>query len=301
ARSVPRVLNLYGPTEATVWASSAAVRPGDDRVTIGRPLGNSRLYVLDAAGRPCPVGVPGELYLGGQGVARGYHAREDLTAQRFPSDPERGRLFRTGDLGRWLADGTVEFLGRDDRQVKLRGFRIELGEIEAQLRRHPGVTDAVVEVRGPDDDRRLIAWVVGLDAVHPNDLRAHLRAHLPDYMVPAQFVALDRVPLNPNGKLDRAALPDPATPQGAHRVYVAPGSPLEQSLAEVWAEVLGVGRVGRDDDFFELGGHSLLAVQIVARIRASVGIGLSLRDFMQTPTIAACAARIRPNDAQRSA
>ncbi|HEV3052244.1 MAG TPA: amino acid adenylation domain-containing protein, partial [Longimicrobium sp.] len=262
---------LYGPTEGTILASAHPV-PADGRVEgnpIGRPLGNVRLYVCDALGRPQPAGVPGELLIGGAGVARGYLGRSAMTAERFVPDPfsaEGGaRLYRTGDRARWRADGTLEYLGRTDFQVKVRGFRIEPGEIESVLRGHESVTDCVVVAREDvPGDRRLVAYVVG--GVEAEELRAHLRGSLPDYMVPAAFVVLEALPLTPNGKLDRKALPAPELGSAEDR-YVAPRTPVEEVLAGIWAEVLRLERVGVHDNFFALGGHSLLAVTLVERMR----------------------------------
>jgi amino acid adenylation domain-containing protein len=287
-----RLINGYGPTENTTFTCCHTVdaRWDGGPVPIGTPIGNTRVYVLDGGMRPAPVGVPGELYAGGDGVARGYLNRVALTAARFVPDPfsssPGARMYRTGDRARWRADGTVEFLGRVDEQVKLRGFRIEPGEIETVLRRHPGVVDCTVVAREHrPGDRRLVAYVVGdADAA---SLRAHLLRALPDYMVPAAFVALDALPLTRNGKVDRAALPAPDYDAGGR--YVAPRTPTEEVLAEIWAGVLGVARVGVHDDFFALGGHSLLATRVVSRIRAVLGVELPLRAHFAGPTVAGLA------------
>jgi amino acid adenylation domain-containing protein len=280
-------VNAYGPTETTVCATSAACE-ADGRVpAIGRALENVRVYVLDAAGRPAPVGVPGELYVGGAGVARGYLGRPGLTAERFVPDPfgaAGGRLYRTGDRVRWSARGELEFLGRVDAQVKVRGFRIEPGEIEGALRRSVGVADCVVVVREDvPGETRLVAYVVG--DVEAGVLREHLLRELPEYMVPAAFVPLERLPLTPNGKLDRKALPAPEEDAYARRSYEAPLGEVEAALAEIWAEVLGVGRVGRWDHFFELGGHSLLAIRLIERMRR-VGLYTDVRALFTTPVLA---------------
>jgi hypothetical protein len=232
-----------------------------------------------------PVGVPGELYVGGAGVARGYLNRPELTAERFVEDPfAPGRLYRTGDRVRWMADGTLEYLGRLDEQVKIRGFRIELGEIEAALRQAPGVRDCTVVVREDEiGDRRLVAYVVG-DA-EAQMLRDRLRQSLPEYMVPAAFVALERLPLTANGKLDRKALPAPEGDAYARRSYEAPLGEVEAALAEIWGEVLGVERVGRWDHFFELGGHSLLAIKLIGRMRRA-GLYADVRALFTTPVLA---------------
>ncbi|HYR12414.1 MAG TPA: amino acid adenylation domain-containing protein, partial [Longimicrobium sp.] len=283
---------LYGPTEGTILASTHPV-PQDGIVyghPIGRPLGNVRLYVCDTFGSPQPAGVPGELLIGGTGVARGYLGRAAMTAERFVPDPFSGRpgarLYRTGDRARWRADGTLEYLGRTDFQVKIRGFRIELGEIEAALREHEGVRECAVLVREDAGERRLVAYVVS-DA-EAEALRAHVRRSLPEYMVPGAFVVLDALPLTPNGKLDRKALPAPEFASDADR-YVAPRTPVEEVLAGIWAEVLKVERVGVHDNFFALGGHSLLAVTLVERMRRR-GVRADVRALFTTPTVAELAA-----------
>ncbi|HEU4560478.1 MAG TPA: amino acid adenylation domain-containing protein, partial [Longimicrobium sp.] len=289
------VTNLYGPTEAAVDVSCWTC-PRDasaDVVPIGRPVWNTALYVLDAAGRPAPVGVPGELYIGGVQVARGYQGRPAMTAERFVPDPFSAqggvRLYRTGDRARWRADGAIEYLGRLDFQVKVRGFRIELGEIEAALRGHEGVTDCVVVARAQAGEQRLVAYVVG-DA-DAEALRAYVRRSLPEYMVPSAFVSLDALPLTSNGKLDRKALPAPDFASAAER-YVAPRTETEQLLAEIWAEVLRLERVGVEESFFELGGHSLLATSVVSRVREVFGVELPLRAIFETPTVGNLAPRV---------
>jgi hypothetical protein len=243
--------------------------------------------------RPAPAGVPGELYIGGVQVARGYLGRPGLTAERFVPDPfspvPGARLYRTGDRARWRADGALEYLGRLDQQVKVRGFRIEPGEVEAALRQHPQVRDCAVVARDEAGGPRLVAYVVG-DA-EAEALRAHLRERLPEPMVPAAFVSLDALPLTPNGKLDRRALPAPEYASGAER-YVAPETEVERALAEIWADVLGVERVGRLDGFFDLGGHSLLVMQMTARVRAAFGVQLSIRTVFAAPTLDALAGEI---------
>jgi amino acid adenylation domain-containing protein len=287
---------LYGPTEGTILASTHPV-PADGIVAghpIGRPLGNVCLYVCDALGGPQPAGVPGELLIGGAGVARGYLGRSAMTAERFVPDPFGGelgaRLYRTGDRARWRVDGTLEYLGRVDQQVKIRGFRIEPGEIEAVLRGHESVTDCVVVAREDvSGEQRLVAYVVG--GVEADELREHLRESLPEYMVPAAFVGLEALPLTPNGKLDRKALPAPEYTAGADR-YVAPRTPTEEVLAGIWAEVLRLERVGVEERFFELGGHSLLATQVVSRVREAFGVELPLRALFETPTVAGLAPQV---------
>ncbi|RKH75115.1 amino acid adenylation domain-containing protein, partial [Corallococcus sp. AB032C] len=290
-----RLINTYGPTEATVVATLTDC-VADGRVpAIGKPLANVHAYVLDARGEPVPVGVRGELYLGGVGVARGYAGRPALTAERFVPDAFSGdagaRLYRTGDVVRWREDGTLEFVGRGDAQVKVRGFRIELGEVEAVLRAAPTVKDAVVLVREDvPGDRRLVAYVVA-DAPDVSVLREHLKQHLPEYMVPAAFVALPALPLTANGKVDRKALPAPDF-TGDDREHVPPRTDTEERLAGLWRPLLGVTRVGATDSFFDLGGHSLLATQAISRIREAFGVELPLRALFDAPTVEGLSARI---------
>ncbi|HEV2145780.1 MAG TPA: amino acid adenylation domain-containing protein [Longimicrobiaceae bacterium] len=293
---VERVLNLYGPTEDTVYSTWCEVDRGAGRVGIGRPIPGSRAYVLDAAGAPAPVGVPGELCLAGAGLARGYQAQPGLTAERFLPDPfaeELGaRMYRTGDRARWLTTGELEYLGRVDAQVKVRGFRIEPGEVEAVLRAHSAVSEAVVASR---DEGWLVAWLVpveGAEVPEAGALRGWLRERLPDYMVPSAFVRLEALPRTPSGKVDRRALPDPeiegAEARGGH---VAPRTPTEEVLAVIWADVLGGERVGAHDDFFALGGHSLMAIRLVDHLRAVMGVELPLRTLFDHPTLEGLAAR----------
>ncbi|HEV2150362.1 MAG TPA: amino acid adenylation domain-containing protein, partial [Longimicrobiaceae bacterium] len=290
-----RLFNAYGPTEATVCATLQECRAGEGASPgIGGPIANARVYVLDAAGEPVPAGAAGELYVGGAGVARGYQRRPELTAERFVPDPFGGepgaRLYRTGDRGRWRGDGTIEFLGRVDHQVKVRGFRVEPGEVEAWLSEHPEVREAVVLAReDAPGDRRLVAYYVGAGAVEA--LRAHLLERLPEYMVPAAYVRLEQMPLTPNGKLDRRALPAPEGDAYARRGYEAPQGEMEQALAEIWAEVLRLERVGRWDHFFELGGHSLLAVRVLERMRQR-GLHLEVRALFTTPVLAELAGEV---------
>nr|QEO74352.1 condensation domain-containing protein [uncultured bacterium] len=282
------VWNLYGPTETAVWATACEVERGADIITIGRPVGNTEVYLLDANREPVPVGVAGELYIGGDGLARGYENRPDLTAERFVPNPfacEPGaRMYRTGDLARFLADGRVEHLGRMDYQVKLRGFRVELGEIESVILEHEAVREAVVVAR----EESLVAYVTtgGEEAPAHFELRAFLESRLPGYMIPAQFVKMERLPLSLNGKVDRKQLPAPEETRPELRVpFVAPRTPTEEKVAEVWMEVLGLERVGVNDNFFQLGGHSLLATQILSRVRAALGADVSLRALLESPTV----------------
>ncbi|CRM77714.1 Linear gramicidin synthase subunit D [Pseudomonas sp. 24 E 13] len=279
--------NLYGPTEAavdvTAWNCARSDVP--DNTPIGKPIANTRMYVLDAQLQPVPLGVVGELFIGGVQVARGYLNRAQLTAERFLEDPfSAGRMYRTGDLGRYLPDGNLEYLGRNDDQVKIRGLRIELGEIQARLIEHPAVKDAVVVAC----EDRLVAYYTGA-ATAIDALRSQLLQHLPDFMVPALFMHLDALPLSPNGKLDRKALPAPGTASLSVREYEAPEGDCEILLARLWAELLKVERVGRHDNFFELGGHSLLAVSLIGRLRQE-GMEADVRGLFEQPTLAGYAA-----------
>ncbi|WP_409300292.1 thioesterase domain-containing protein, partial [Pseudomonas sp. KCJK8993] len=279
--------NLYGPTEAAIDVTHwTCVDEGRDGVPIGEPIANVQTYVLDAQLQPVPSGVAGELYLGGTGLARGYHCRPALTAERFIASPFTvgDRLYRTGDRVRQRHDGVIEYLGRLDHQVKLRGLRIELGEIEARLLEHEQVHEASVQVL---DGKHLVGYLVldGAGEDWREALSVHLAAHLPDYMVPAQWVVLEQMPLSPNGKLDRKALPKPDASLQA-REYVAPQSPLEQQVAQIWAQVLEVERVGLHDNFFELGGHSLLVLLLKERIRKATASELSVSQLMLNPTVA---------------
>jgi amino acid adenylation domain-containing protein len=290
-----RVINGYGPTENTTFTCCYTVpAPGVQGdaaapIPIGSPIANTRVYVLDAAGEPVPVGIPGELYAGGAGVARGYLERPGLTAERFVPDPfspvPGGRAYRTGDRARWRPDGTLSYLGRRDGQVKIRGFRIELGEVETALRQQPGVADAVAVVREDTrGERQLVAYIVGgrdVDAI-----RTHLGGRLPEHMVPAAFVPLDRLPLTPNGKLNRQALPAPVFESHRHAEHATPSSsPIEEVVAGIWAEVLRLDRFGVTDNFFALGGHSLLAMRVVSRLRDTLGVEIPLRTLFEHPTV----------------
>ncbi|MFD2168562.1 amino acid adenylation domain-containing protein [Tumebacillus lipolyticus] len=286
------IVNQYGPTECTMTSTYRQLEPTDlvrTEMLAGRPIPNNRLYVLDEAKHPVPIGVAGEVYLGGAGVTRGYLNRPELTADSFLANPFRPeeRLYKTGDRARLLADGTLEFLGRLDNQVKLRGLRIELGEVQAALTRHPLVQDAVVIVRTDAGIERLVAYFIteqGSGEVESGQLRQFLHESLPEYMLPSVFVRMERFPLSANGKLDRRALPTPQ--EGiAKREYVAPRTPVEEVVASVWEEVLGVEKVGARDDFFELGGHSLLATQIVSRLNAAFQLQISLQRLFEAHTV----------------
>ncbi len=296
--------NLYGPTEAaidTTWWRCEGEDEAEEwsGVPIGRAIANVKLYVLDQELKPAPVGVSGELYIGGVGLARGYHGRTELTAERFVPNPyssEAGaRLYRTGDLARYRSDGVLEYVGRVDHQVKVRGYRIELGEIEAALRENAVVKEAVVVVRGDGEAQRLVAYLVCEAGATPasSELREQLQGQLPDYMVPSQYVLLERLPLTPSGKVDRRALP--ATDVGDRSLaesYVAPRTPTEEILVGIWAQLLKIKQVGIHDDFFALGGHSLLATQLVSRVRSVFQVEVPLRQLFDRPTIAGLAAEI---------
>jgi amino acid adenylation domain-containing protein len=303
AREHVRLINVYGPTENTTYSTFYAPDsvPADAAaVPIGRAVANSRAYVLDERLNPVPVGVPGELYVDGHGLARGYLGRPGLTAERFVPDPfgaAGARLYRTGDLARWLPEGVLEFQGRIDQQVKVRGFRIEPGEIQAALLAEPGVRDAVVVARqDASGDRALAAYVVPREgeSINPAALRVRLGERLPAYMVPSFIVPMDALPLAPGGKVDRRALPAPASASisPGDAAFVPPATPEEQAIAAVWSEVLGIERVGATDGFFSLGGHSLRAVRIITRIEEALGVRLPVSALFDTPTVRGLAERV---------
>ncbi|MEU9096724.1 non-ribosomal peptide synthase/polyketide synthase [Streptomyces sp. NPDC048361] len=292
------VVDGYGPTETTTFATRRPFRAGDPLpavLPIGRPLDNTRVYVLDDVLQPQPPGIPGELYIAGAGLARGYAGRPGATAARYLADPfgpPGTRMYRTGDIVRWSADGELHFVGRADDQIKIRGFRVEPAEIEARLTAHPAVAEAVVSPYTLDGRKRLAAHLVPADgAVMPaaTELRAHLAADLPDYMLPAAFVTVPRLPLTSNGKVDHRKLPEPDWTAGGDSAYRAPAGEIEQTLADIWADLLGVERVGVDDNFFMLGGDSILSIQVVSRARAA-GVALTPRDLFRHPTVARLAA-----------
>ena len=297
------VWNMYGPTETTVWSTVYPFSSGDGPVPIGRPIANTETYVLDAHLQPLPVGVAGELYIGGDGVARGYRGRPEQTAEKFIPDPfskEPGaRLYKTGDRARYRPDGNIEFLGRLDDQVKIRGFRIELGELEAVLGSHPGVREAVVLVREDvPGDRRLAGYLVAAQKPGPslNELYGFLRDRLPGHMIP-NLVVLDALPLTPNGKVDRRALPAPdqVRPE-PEESFEGPRNAVEEVVAGIWSKVLGVDRVSRYDNFFDLGGHSLLAMRVVAGLEEHLGLRINPGELMfQTlgQLAAACEERLQ--------
>jgi amino acid adenylation domain-containing protein len=295
-RMVGRLENLYGPTEASVDVTSWRCEPGKEGevVPIGRPIANTRIYIVDEEGELVGAGVRGEIQIGGEGVGRGYHGRAELTAERFVPDvysKERGgRLYKTGDIGRWREDGRIEYVGRKDQQVKVRGHRVEMGEIEAAIMQDARIKHCVAIVREDKRaDRRIVAYLECSEgaAIEIEELRKKLKAELPEYMLPASFVVLERWPLTPNGKLDRKSLPAPEQTRGELEVvYVEPRTPTEELIAEIWSQVLGVERVGIHDNFFDLGGHSLLATQMVSRIRDAFQVDLRVRSVFEGPTVA---------------
>ncbi|HEU0301668.1 MAG TPA: amino acid adenylation domain-containing protein, partial [Longimicrobium sp.] len=290
--------NAYGPTENTVGVSSQLCRPDARVPAIGRPFDNVRAYVLDEAMQPVPAGFPGELYAGGPGVARGYHGRPGLTAEKFVPDPFGGvagaRLYRTGDRARWRPDGTLEFMGRGDQQLKVRGYRVEPGEIVARLSARPGVRDAFVMAREDAGVERLVAYVLAARgaAPDPQRMRQELQEHLPEYMVPAAVVVVDEIPLTPNGKVDRTRLPAPDFSAAAAEEQVPPRGELERVVADAWCQVLGVERVGVNASFFEIGGHSLLLAQLQEKLEAALGRQIPLVDLFRYPTVRSFAARL---------
>lgn len=306
--------NMYGPTETTIWSSTEPATETTGTVSIGRPIANTQLYVLDSSREPVPIGAPGELWIGGAGVARGYWDRPELTAERFLPDPfvkgehaKGARMYRTGDLVRWMSDGRIDFLGRVDHQVKIRGYRIELGEIEARLATHEDLREVVVIARevetagGISSDKRLVAYYTAAPGhtPDPEKLRAHLRETLPDFMVPSHFMELARFPLTPNAKIDRKQLPAPD--ENANRTeFVEAANDIERQIADIWMRILGVSKVGTQDNFFELGGHSLLAVQAHREIKIATGKDLTITDIFRFPTIAALASYLGGGDASDS-
>ncbi|MBD1837880.1 non-ribosomal peptide synthetase [Coleofasciculus sp. FACHB-501] len=297
-----RLWNLYGPTETTIWSTIHPVENSDACVSIGRPIANTQVYILDTHLQPVPVGVTGELYISGKGLSRGYLNRPELTAEKFIPNPflEKSEtselLYKTGDLARYLPNGELEYLGRIDHQVKVRGFRIELGEIEAVLNQHPGVQQAVVIAREDNsNDKYLVAYVVPKQeaATTPVQLRSFLKEKLPNYMVPSSFVLLEAIPLTPNGKIDRRALPEPDTARPElESAYIAPRTAIEEVVAGIWTQVLGLEQVGMRDRFFDLGGHSLLATQVISRLREAFQVEIPLRFLFESPTVAGLAERI---------
>ena len=282
-----KIVHVYGPTETTVYATYHpvdAIEEGAGTIPIGKPLANTTAYIVDKQGKPQPIGVVGELWVGGEGVARGYLKREELTKEKFILSPFKAgeRLYKTGDLARWLKDGSIEFIGRVDEQVKVRGFRIELGEIEARLLQHGHVKEAVVIAREREGGKELVAYLVGEGTLEVREIKEYLGTSLPEYMVPAHFLQLEKFPLNPSGKVDKKALPEP---EGGGGEYTAPENEIQEKLARIWSEVLKVEKVGIHDNFFELGGHSLKATLVAARIHKEFNVVLPLKEIFEKPTI----------------
>nr|AEU11003.1 NpnC [Nostoc sp. 152] len=289
--------NAYGPTEASVCATVAKCTPNDQKVSIGRPIANTQIYILDQHLQPVPIGVPGELHIGGAGLARGYLNRPELTQEKFIPNPfNNSKLYKTGDLARYLPDGNIEYLGRIDNQVKIRGFRIELGEIETILNQHQNIqTSCVIAHIDNSGDKRLIAYIVPQPQATPtiDQLRSHIKTQLPEYMIPSAIIILESLPLTPNGKIDRRALPAPEFQSQPTEKFVAPRTPVEEILALTWTQILRIEIIGIHDNFFELGGHSLLATQLISRIRSNLQIELPLRSLFAAPTIAQLAQNIQ--------
>ncbi|WP_293374350.1 non-ribosomal peptide synthetase, partial [Nevskia sp.] len=283
--------NMYGPTETTIWSSCERISVGDEPISIGRPIANTQFHILDARDQPVPLGVAGQLHIGGDGLARGYYLRDELTAEKFIANPfGAGRLYRSGDLARWLPDGRVQHLGRMDHQTKLRGFRIELGEIEAGLMSHGGVANAAVLLREdvPGAPRLVAYYEAGASKHSPAELRAALAEHLPEYMIPAAWLEMAALPLTPNGKIDRRALPMPDAAKTVEAEYVAPTSATETLLCRIWAEVLKRERIGTSDDLFSLGADSIQIFQIAARANRE-NLKLTAKQLIQSRSIAVLA------------
>ena len=297
-----RLHNHYGPTEThVVTALTLSGDPGQWPAVpaIGHPISNTRIYILDEHRQLVPIGVPGEIYIGGVGLARGYLGRAPLTQERFTVDPfsadPQARMYKTGDLGRWRTDGVIEYLGRNDDQVKIRGYRIELGEVQAQLAAHERIREvAVIAREDAQGQKRLVAYIVPRDpgGIGAEELRTHLKARMPEHMIPSAYVTLDRLPLNPNGKLDRRALPQPDISAYASQQYEAPQGEVEKVLAAIWQELLHLERVGRRDNFFELGGHSLIGMRLVSRVAERMSVRLPAASVFKYPTVEAMASII---------
>jgi acyl-coenzyme A synthetase/AMP-(fatty) acid ligase/acyl carrier protein len=298
-----RFVNMYGPTETTVHSTYhpltlAEINDRETRSRIGKALPDLKVHVLDKEMQMVPIGVKGEIYIGGPGLARGYLDRPELTADRFLPDPfsewQGERMYRTGDQGSRRADGSLEYFGRLDMQVKIRGYRIELGEIESALLDFPGAKQCVVIVREDvPGEKKLVAYLVADEEVTTGELRDHLKNRLPEYMIPSAFVILEAMPLTPNRKIDRRALPAPTAMRGLDETnYVVPRTQLEEAVAGIWADVLHLERVGAEDNFFALGGHSLLATQIMSRIRETFNLEVPLRSLFESPTVASTARAI---------
>ncbi len=298
-----RLVNNYGPTETTVGATIYELSAADvtlRELPIGRPIGNVQTYILDGNRQPLPIGVPGELHIGGAGLARGYLNRPELTDERFIpnpfSDSPSDRLYKTGDLARYLSDGNIEYVGRIDDQVKIRGFRLEIGEIEAALSQHPNLLSVAVALREDiPGQKSLVAYIVTVQESAPtvSELRDFLKQQLPDYMIPNAFVSLPALPITPNGKVDRRVLPAPDINSLIQTLeFVAPQTPTEELVASIWEKVLGVEQASVNDNFFELGGHSLLATQVVSQLNSSLGLHLPLSKLFELPTVASLSSYI---------
>jgi hypothetical protein len=289
------IINMYGPTETCIWSSTHKLDGEHGTIPIGTPTANTQMYILDRCGQPVPTGVTGELFIGGDGVARGYLNRAELTAERFIADPfssnPQARFYRTGDMARYKVDGKIEFLGRNDFQVKIRGYRIELGEIEKLLDKHPAINKSVVIAREDvPGDKRLVAYLIPYSgqSVTSTELREYMKADLPEFMIPAHFVTMKEFPLTPNLKTDRKALPAPdQAALQSETAYVPPQNDLEQKIAAMWREILNVSKVGMNDNFFDLGGHSLLTVEAHRRLKEIVETTLSVTDLFRFTTIRA--------------
>ncbi len=282
-----KLVNNYGPTENTVVTTSFVVDKEYDNIPIGKPISNTQIYIINKENKLQPIGVPGELCIAGESLAKGYLNREALTAEKFIENPfeEGQRLYKTGDLARWLSDGNIEFLGRIDNQVKIRGYRIELGEIESQLLKYKGIGEVIVIAKEAEGNKYLCSYITGDREFTVSELREHLSKELPEYMIPAYFIKLNTLPLTANGKIDRKALPEPDGSIARGAEYVAPSNEIEEKLAGIWSEVLGIERVGVNDNFFEIGGHSLKAINITAKISKELNVSVSLREMFEAPTI----------------
>jgi acyl-coenzyme A synthetase/AMP-(fatty) acid ligase/acyl carrier protein len=289
--------NQYGPTEThVVTAHTISAEQGNitEYPPIGRPVSNTEILILDQGLKPVPAGIIGEIYAAGDNLARGYLNRDDLTRERFIPHPfeKDGRMYRTGDIGRWFKDGTIEFLGRNDDQVKIRGYRVELGEIETCLLRHPDIREAVVLARKVQGETELAAYVSGPEKLGPADMRTHLKKFLPFYMIPAHIIRVDGFQFTAHGKVDKKSLPDPSRMEPIHPEYIPPRTEIEKRITEIWESVLGVQKAGLSDNFFESGGHSLKAAQMAGRIRKEMRVDLPLREIFTNPVLESLAAYI---------
>ena len=289
-----KFINAYGPTESTVCAACHEVKtiPNSNIIPIGKPIDNIKIYILDNHLRPVPIGLQGELYIGGIGLARGYQNRPDLTAERFIPNPfsnsEGQRMYKSSDLAKYLPDGKIVFLGRIDNQVKFRGFRIELEEIEAHLNEHPNIQHSLVLARkAKNGEQKLVAYYVTTKMTNGQDLslKKFLHKYLPDFMVPSTFIKLDKFPLTPNNKIDRKALPEFQVPQTAGSIFIKPQSGIEKQIAGIWKDILGVNKVGLNDNFFDLGGHSLNVIQVQTKVKENFDKEISIVDLFKYPTV----------------